>query len=302
VAGFFLHSRAVTSEWLVTSGFYLADNPVDTGRPLRSLVSVWWGVHEVSSYPLLLAAAAGAAAILMAAIRRAACAPSLVVLSLPAAAMLPWYAFYSGHPFRYRYMVPLVAAVAVLGSALAGRLSRRFRLAGSVGLLALSLVGQKPLDLEAPMVLEAQLDRDRHRGRHAVTARLVEGYRGESILASMASLAHYMHELASEGFVLKDFLHEGNGDRWQLALTRPASRVGWILMEEQSEGGDVLAQRAHSDPDFLSGFERFAEGGGVALYRRVAADRLETLRHTGAGANQSHTATGSVERRGTGAP
>jgi hypothetical protein len=45
--------------------------------------------------------------------------------------------------------------------------------------------------------------------------------------------------------------------------------VRWILIEERAEGGDALAVRARSDPGFLAGFARVAEGGGMALYRRV---------------------------------
>jgi hypothetical protein len=44
-----------------------------------------------------------------------------------------------------------------------------------------------------------------------------------------------------------------------------------VVIEERAEGGDVLFQTAARDPRFLNGFERVAEGGGVALYR--ARDR-----------------------------
>ena len=41
-------------------------------------------------------------------------APLLLVFALAAAAVLPWYAFYQGHPLRIRYGLPLVAACAVM--------------------------------------------------------------------------------------------------------------------------------------------------------------------------------------------
>jgi hypothetical protein len=67
-----------------------------------------------------------------------------------------------------------------------------------------------------------------------------------------------------------DFIHEGNGEIWELAMkTGPAPYAGWMLVEEQSEGGDVLAQRIRRDPSFARGMQRICEGGGVALYRRV---------------------------------
>jgi hypothetical protein len=78
-----------------------------------------------------------------------------------------------------------------------------------------------------------------------------------------------MQELSHEGFALRDFLHEGNWDIWLSALWWPYPHVGWILIEEQAEGGDMLAAIARERPEFLSGFSRVAQGGGVALYRRV---------------------------------
>jgi hypothetical protein len=43
--------------------------------------------------------------------------------------------------------------------------------------------------------------------------------------------------------------------------------VRWVVIEERAESGDALFQAAAKDPHFLDGFERVAEGGGVALYR-----------------------------------
>jgi hypothetical protein len=78
-----------------------------------------------------------------------------------------------------------------------------------------------------------------------------------------------MQDLSEEGFAIADFIHEGNGVIWELALeTGPAPHAGWMLAEEQSEGGDVLAQRIRRDPSFARGMRRICEGGGVALYRR----------------------------------
>lgn len=120
------------------------------------------------------------------------------------------------------------------------------------------------------MVQEAQWDVPRSRERQAVTACLAPAYRGELVMASMGSLAHYMQELSHEGFALADFVHEGNGVLWALAMeTGPAPHAGWMLVEEQAEGGDVLAQRIRRDAAFTRGMERLCEGGGVALYRRI---------------------------------
>jgi hypothetical protein len=129
------------------------------------------------------------------------------------------------------------------------------------------------------MLLEAQWDHGASLGRRDVTTCLARDYRGEKILASMGSLAHYMQELSGSGFAIADFVNEGNGVIWNMALqTGPAPHAGWMLVEEQAEGGDVLAERVRRDPDFTRGMIRVCEGGGVALYKREATGRTVSLR------------------------
>ncbi len=102
------------------------------------------------------------------------------------------------------------------------------------------------------MVVEAQWDRP-NAVRATGDGLSRGGLRGETIMASMGSLGHYMQELSQSGFALRDFLHEGNGDIWLNALTRPRPFVGWILIEEKAEGGDMLAAIARENPRFLDG-------------------------------------------------
>jgi hypothetical protein len=47
----------------------------------------------------------------------------------------------------------------------------------------------------------------------------------------------------------------------------PQGFVRWVIIEEYAEGGDALYQAAARNPQFFRGFQRVAEGGGVALYR-----------------------------------
>jgi len=121
------------------------------------------------------------------------------------------------------------------------------------------------------MVLEAQLDRPNgFERRDKVTSYLLRHRQGEKVLVSFGSLSHYVHELSAAGFRVRDFIHEGNDVIWNAALEHPYAHAGWILAEERAEGGDVLSARAAEDPKrFLENFERVAEGGGVALYRRM---------------------------------
>ncbi len=266
VAGFMLFSRIVVGEWFVSSGFFVPDNPV-RGQPWAVSVAIWEGTYRLSSYALTVAAAIGFVALGLRSIRDRSAGPALLAVSLLAAAALPWMAFLDGHPFRIRYMVPLVAAEGVGVGLAAGLLQRAHRHAWLIvaTLLAFQL---NPLSPEAPMVLEAQWDRPNAHGRRPVTERLSRDYDGTTVMASMGSLGHYMQDLSAEGFELRDFLHEGNGDIWLGALEGPRPFVGWVLIEELSEGGDVLAQIARANPRWLEGFTRVAEGAGLALYRR----------------------------------
>jgi hypothetical protein len=264
---FLFLSWGATGEWLVSGGFYVPDN-VAAGNPVRAVVAVGWGVNELAGRPLVLLGVLGVMVRLASGALRPDRAPALLVLGLTGAAALPWYAFYEGHPFRIRYMVPLLVPAAVFAAVFAGSLPRRFRTAAAVAVVAVAVTGRPPFAPEAPMVQEAQWDVPNSRARQAVTACLARDRDGEKILASMGSLAHYMQETSRAGFAIRDFIHEGNGDFWTEAVAIPWRHAGWILIEERAEGGDVLAARSRSDPLFLARYERICEGGGVALYRR----------------------------------
>ena len=125
-----------------------------------------------------------------------------------------------------------------------------------------------PFDRQAPMVVEAQWDLVNQSPRHRVTQCLKSRYHGESVMASMGSLGHYMQETSRDGFNVRDFLHEGNGDIWLAALETPRPYAGWLMMEEKAEGGDMLYKRAREHPEFLAGYSRVCEGAGLALYER----------------------------------
>jgi hypothetical protein len=199
---------------------------------------------------------------------------TLIPLVLGASAALPFAAFLAGHPFRIRYMVPLMAVEAFCVGMAVG-LQSRMRLA-SAALVALILAAElQPFDLQAPMIVEAQWDRPNAALRHQVTECLRERGSDEVIMASMGSLGHYMQELSHDGLAVRDFLHEGNGDIWLNALKGARAYVPWVMIEEAAEGGDMLAGIARDNPTFLEGFSRVCEGGGVALYRRDTAQSVQ---------------------------
>jgi hypothetical protein len=272
IAWFLVHSKVTIGAWFVTGGFYVPD-PLLEHRAVAVTTAVWWGAEQLGSTVLMTVALLAAVALVVRAARSPAQASGIVPLALLAVAALPWYAFYEGHPFRIRYMVPLVAAGAVLNGFGIGLLSRRTRPLVATALIAAVLSSAYPFDAKAAMVLEAQWDHPNSLAREKVTRCLAPAYRGETVMASMGSLAHYMQELSRAGFSLRDFLHEGNGDIWLSALGGASRYVGWVLIEERAEGGDMLKQRAFERPRFLEGFTRVCEGGGVALYRRSNGGR-----------------------------
>ena len=264
---FVVNSRVTTGAWFVTGGFFVPD-PAYQDRLGASLIAVWWGTHQLSTLATEIVALGGAIALLARALLNRGDAVRVVPLALFGAALLPLYAFYEGHPFRIRYMIPLVAACALFGGAAVGTVRRQAANVLAGFLVGITLVQSPPWQADAPMIAEASWDQAASRGRQRVTACLAPAYRGEKILASMGSLAHYMQELSASGLDIADFVHEGNGVIWELALeTGPRPHTGWMLVEEKAEGGDVLAKRIRDDPGFASGMERICEGGGVALYQ-----------------------------------
>ena len=265
IVGFSIFSRIVVGSWFAND-FFVPENPAQ-GHPIEAVRLIIWGVRELSGTGLLAAALVGGAVLAAGALLTRERASHILPLALLGTAAVPWSAFVDGHPYRIRYMVPLMAAQAICAGVAAGSW-RRGRVALVLTLVGVAALELRPLDLSAPMVTEAQWDRPNIDARAAVTACLKDGYRGDSIMASMGSLGHYMQDLSKAGFSIRDFLHEGNGDIWLNALYTPRSFAGWILVEEKAEGGDMLAGIARERPGFLAGYTRVCEAAGVALYRR----------------------------------
>jgi hypothetical protein len=265
--GFLVLSKATVGDWLVTGGFYVAENPAD-GRPLLALQQVGWGLGRIAGWPATWLAAVGVLTTLWMGLRDRRRLDWWFALALIGTAALPFYAFVSGHPFRIRYMVPLIAAAAACGGLLVAALPRRMQWGAALLVLIALGVDRRPLGLTSPMVAEAQWDRANQAARREVTACLLREWRGEPILVSMGSLAHYMQEMSRDGFVLRHFVHEGIGELWYACLEHPARHVDWLLIEERAEGGDLFSARVAADPTYLHGFDRRCEGGGVALYGR----------------------------------
>lgn len=268
IALFLVNSRWTVGAWFVSSGFFVPENVDALGHPLVAWDQLREGLYRLSGTALVWSGYAGVVLIAVTCLGSKTKIPLLLLLAPVAAAALPLGAYIQGHPFRIRYDVPLVAACAALSGGGIALLWRRIQPIAAVVVIAGAVIQAHPLDRNAPLIVESQRDAVNRRGREAVTAYLVHHRDGRTIMMSMGSLGHYMQDLSAEGFTIHDFLHEGNGDIWNFALTDPKAVVGFIAIEEKAEGGDALDQEAHRHPAFLDGFTRVAEGGGVALYQR----------------------------------
>jgi 4-amino-4-deoxy-L-arabinose transferase-like glycosyltransferase len=264
---FLVNSRWTVGAWFVSGGFFVPENTEALGHPLVAWAQVREGLYRLSGSALVWSAYAGTALVVYAFVRSRSRAPLALVLALAGAAALPCYAYMQGHPFRIRYDAPLVAACAALTGAGIGLLWPRARPFAAAIVVAAALIQAPPLDRTAPLIAESQRDAANMAGRRGVTEYLVTHRDGRTIMMSMGSLGHYMHDLSAADFHIRDFLHEGNGDLWNFALLKPAGVAGWIVIEEHAEGGDSLFLQARRHPGFLDGFERVAAGGGAALYR-----------------------------------
>ena len=296
LAAFLVNSKVSVGAWFISSGFFVAENPA-LGHPWLAWTQVWEGLVRLMGPVLPWLAVVSGIAIVLAflpltwlppflrlpwlppsggrkseagehADEGAGRAAVILPLALVACAALPLFAYYRGHPLRIRYDVPLVAAAAALIGTAVALLPRRARAIAGVLVVALSAWQVRPFDPKAPVVVESQREAPNKLGRRAVTSYLEAHWNGRPILMSMGSLGHYMHDLSASGFAIEDFLHEGNGELWVHAARYPRPFVEWIAIEESAEGGDGLHWQAVHDPNFLKGYTRVAEGGGVALYRR----------------------------------
>ena len=113
---FLVNSKLSIGFWFVSGGFYVPDSRLQ-GQVAAVTRAVWWGTWQLGSFTLVATGAIAAVALVAIAVRDRARTSIVVPLALVAVSALPWYAYFEGHPFRIRYMVPLVAAAIAAASA-----------------------------------------------------------------------------------------------------------------------------------------------------------------------------------------
>jgi hypothetical protein len=122
IAAFVVFSRIVTGVWFADD-FFVPENTAK-GHPYDALAEIAWGVRTLSGSALLVVALAGAALLAGWGLFSKRRLTAMVPIALAATAAVPWLAFIDGHPYRIRYMVPLLAAEAVFAGFLAGAWKR----------------------------------------------------------------------------------------------------------------------------------------------------------------------------------
>jgi hypothetical protein len=285
---FSMNSRWVVGAWFVSGDFFVPDNVEALGRPLVAFEQLREGLLRLAGSALTWGGFAGCALLLWAAIRSRERASLILLLALFAAAAIPLSAYVQGHPFRIRYDLPLVIACAAAAAAGISTLPRITQLPAAAVLVAISAWQVPPLDSTAPLVVESQREAQNMAGRRAITSYLQAHHDGETIMMSMGSLGHYMHDLSLAGFGIKQFLHEGNGEIWRFAMLQPRGHAGWLIIEGDAEGGDALHHAAQRS-DWLDGFTLVAEGGGARLYRAQQSGLARTLPEIGVKAAATST-------------
>ena len=190
---FVVNSRWTTGRWFVGGDFFVAENEA-LGQP-------WLAWQQVMALQII-----GHRHRLASMARRRAhrgdvrsiertCLDNFV-LAMAGAAAVPWYAYFNGHPLRVRYSLPMVTACTVFIATGLALVPARVRLLPASAVVAAMLLQLSPLDRTAPLIVESQRDAVNREGRWAVTEYLRDRYDGGTIMMSMGSLAHYMHDLA----------------------------------------------------------------------------------------------------------
>jgi len=191
---------------------------------------------------------------------------------------------YRGHPFRIRYMVPLMAIEAIgADSSLAPFLPPRARSSARL-----------PCSRSRRTSCGRSTERRRWSSKRNGIARTA-GARARYACMARSSpaprswrawdrLGTTCRKRRGSGLAIRDFLHEGNGDIWLAALQRPQPFAAWMLVEEKAQGGDMLARIAREKPSFSRATSGVCEGAGNGL---VSA-RTKRRYHGRTGTNEAH--------------
>ncbi len=264
---FTLNSRWTTGTWFVPFRVLRPRNKA-LGNASLAFEQVRESLYQLSGTAWVWPAYAFAVLLALEFLRTRTRAPLLLILSLAAAAALPWSASYNGHPLRVQYGLPLILACAATTGVGVGLLWAPLRPVAAALIVWWALSQSAPLNLQAPLVAESQRDAANMSEREAVTEYLRQHW-DRTTNHDQHGLPRPLH---ARPFAAEHRYSRLSAGRQRAALGSRGDAgtrgfVTWVVIEERAEGGDALHQAAARDPKFLDGFDRVAEGGGVALYR-----------------------------------
>jgi len=244
-----------------SAGFFVPENmPRDAEMALEQIA----GARRAGGEALVWIGGRIVVALAMALRRRSS---ALIVLSLVHAMPRFRGAFYRGHPFRIRYMVPLMAIEAIGAGLVSGAVSYRSVPRRVRGCRARGRgVRAAPLDptgadgrrsaMGSPELAGA---RARHRVHRPARAR-------RQIMASMGSLGHTCRKRRDPARDSR-FFSRRNGDIWLAALQRPQPFAPGCHRGE-SAGGDMLARIARESRRSSRATSACAKGRGSCCIGR----------------------------------
>ena len=252
---FFFHSWFTTGAWFVTGGFYVPDN-VATGNVWKAFVAVVYGMRLLIGTPLILLALGGVLLVARARLT----APEDAGRSSSSPSSRSWCCRRTRFSTVTRsacatWSRPSVGAAVFAGIAL-GMLKGRWRDAAAAAMAVWLMLACRPLNAQrrwskkhSGMCLSASRGRT---SRHASCATTTANGSSRA-WARSPTTCRSCHSPASTSATSCTKARSRTGRK---RLKRRTGRVGWILVEERAEGGDVLAKRARESSAFTTGLRR----------------------------------------------
>ncbi|MEW6366916.1 MAG: hypothetical protein AB1714_19995 [Acidobacteriota bacterium] len=169
------------------------------------------------------------------------------------------FAYFNGHPYRVRYSVVMVPAIAAFATVWWPARPRHWAKALLVALLVANAVYASPK--RQRLLKEATYHVPEINEREQAIEFMNRHYDGRPVLISMGWLAPFLHDW---GIPLRYTVHEGVYATWDRALSRPADVVDWIVVEDK----DALDQVRVENPNFLRGFKPALRLSNLAIYQK----------------------------------
>ncbi len=263
----------VTGEFLPPQKDERPLDPYSKGQALKSFLIFLQCTRDIAGKPAFDTAILG---FLIFLIHRRFRRPFLMAYALLHPIPLFAMAYFDGHPFRVRYSIVLLPAVALF--AVVWWPAKRWAKIALACLIMINVLF--PRANRHAMLDEARYHMPEIKEREQAIHYFEKNYDSQLVLASMGWISPFLHDW---GLPLHNVVHEGIYGTWDQALARPDKIVGWIVAED----GDPLAQAAVQNPRFLRRFKQVLRLSNLTVYRRVRSGEVMHWRRAGFAARVS---------------